>query len=147
MGAEANHLNQEGCDVDNGWLPGAEGSNKSYMLINGFDFSTCYSNDQFGGYGMDWFDAMQCCYYQGGYLAEPQDEAETTSTTRVAGSGCPELPGVMKTGMMENQTRMETKIVQLSTVRQAISGWTLSVTLLIMEFPTMLSVRGRYSEF
>ena len=39
--------------------------------------STCYSNDQFGGYGMDWFDAMQCCYYQGGYLAEPQNAEET----------------------------------------------------------------------
>ena len=41
--------------------------------------STCYSNDQFGGYGMDWFDAMQCCYYQKGYLAEPQNAEETTS--------------------------------------------------------------------
>ena len=25
-------------------------------------FSTCYSDT--GYYGMDWFDAMQCCYYQ-----------------------------------------------------------------------------------
>merc|ERR1712121_21457 len=75
--AKANHLNQEGCDVDMGWLQGAEGSNKCYMLIKGYDFSTCYSNDQFGGYGMDWFDAMQCCYYQGGYLAEPQNAEET----------------------------------------------------------------------
>merc|ERR1712168_672002 len=159
--AEANHLNQNGCDVDNGWLAGAAGSNKCYMLIKGYDYSTCYSNDQFGGYGMDWFDAMQCCYYQGGYLAEPQNEEETTSintylthggwggltsTTRVAGSGCLEPPGAMKTGTRENQTRMGTKTVQLLTVRQAIGGWTLSVTLLIMECPTMLSVRRRYSE-
>ena len=27
-----------------------------------FLFSTCYSDT--GYYGMDWFDAMQCCYYQ-----------------------------------------------------------------------------------
>ena len=43
-----------------------------------------------------------------------------TSTTKVAGSGCPEPPGVMKTGTRENQTRMGTKTVQLLTVRQAI---------------------------
>ena len=36
--ADANHLNQEGCDVDMGWLQGAEGSNKCYMLIKGYDF-------------------------------------------------------------------------------------------------------------
>ena len=27
-----------------------------------FFLSTCYSDT--GYYGMDWFDAMQCCYYQ-----------------------------------------------------------------------------------
>ena len=25
---------------------------------------------------MNWFDALQCCYYQQGYLAEPQNQAE-----------------------------------------------------------------------
>merc|ERR1712179_154028 len=30
-----------------------------------------------GGYGMDWFDAMQCCYFQNSYLAEPQNQEET----------------------------------------------------------------------
>merc|ERR1712128_257090 len=77
--ADANHHNSgqdDTCDPDLGWLPGADGG-KCYMLVKGFDYSTCYSNDQFGGYGMDWFDAMQCCYYQGGHLAEPQNEAET----------------------------------------------------------------------
>ena len=34
--------------------------------------STCYG----AGYGLDWFDAMQCCYYQNAYLAEPQNQAE-----------------------------------------------------------------------
>ena len=38
---------------------------------------TCYSSDPWGGYGMDWFDAMQCCYYQNSYLAEPTSAAET----------------------------------------------------------------------
>ena len=66
------------CDPDYGWLPGAEGTNKCYMLIKGFDASTCYSSDPWGGYGMDWFDAMQCCYYQNSYLAEPQTEAESS---------------------------------------------------------------------
>ena len=38
--AQANHANQtvkEVCDPDYGWLPGADGSNKCYMLIKGFD--------------------------------------------------------------------------------------------------------------
>ena len=47
------------------------------MLIKGFDSSTCYSSDPWGGYGMDWFDAMQCCYFQNSYLAEPQNQEET----------------------------------------------------------------------
>merc|ERR1712154_689237 len=78
--AQANHdsLNKEVCDPDYGWLPGADGTNKCYMLIKGFDSSTCYSSDPWGGYGMDWFDAMQCCYFQNSYLAEPQTEAETS---------------------------------------------------------------------
>ena len=25
--------------------------------------STCYSDGGVGGYGMSWFDAMECCYY------------------------------------------------------------------------------------
>ena len=25
---------------------------------------------------MDWFDAMQCCYFQNSYLAEPLSQAE-----------------------------------------------------------------------
>ena len=36
---------------------------------------TCYPSDQYY-YGMDWFDAMQCCYYQQAYLAEPTSEEE-----------------------------------------------------------------------
>merc|ERR1719312_1029629 len=110
---------------------------------------------------------MQCCYYQGGYLAEPQNAEETekintyltisnggtnrtpggleglTCTMRKAGSGCLALPGVMRTGTKENQTRMGMKTVQLLTARQATSGWTWSVTLPIMECLTMLSVRRR----
>ena len=38
---------------------------------------TCYAADPWGGYGMDWFDAMQCCYFQNSYLAEPQNQEET----------------------------------------------------------------------
>merc|ERR1712039_680205 len=69
--AQANHERaaQATCDPDYGWLPGAGGTNKCYMLIKGFDSSTCYSSDPWGGYGMDWFDAMQCCYFQNSYLA------------------------------------------------------------------------------
>merc|ERR1712045_12348 len=64
------------CDPDYGWLEGPEGSNKCYMLIKGFDSSTCYAADPWGGYGMDWFDAMQCCYFQNSYLAEPTSQEE-----------------------------------------------------------------------
>merc|ERR1712213_275960 len=77
--AEANHANgskADVCDPDYGWLPGAEGTNKCYMLIKGFDSASCYSSDPYGGYGMDWFDAMQCCYFQNSYLAEPLSQAE-----------------------------------------------------------------------
>merc|ERR1712080_574858 len=48
---------------------------KCYMLVKNLDFSTCYSSDV-TGYGMDWFDAMECCYYNGGYLAEPVSQEE-----------------------------------------------------------------------
>ena len=37
---------------------------------------TCYAADSWGGYGMDWFDAMQCCYFQNSYLAEPTSQEE-----------------------------------------------------------------------
>ena len=37
---------------------------------------TCYASDPWGGYGMDWFDAMQCCYFQNAYLAEPTSQEE-----------------------------------------------------------------------
>merc|ERR1719436_1907868 len=76
--AEANHQNgskQAVCDPDYGWLPGPDGSNKCYMLIKGFDSTTCYPSDQYY-YGMDWFDAMQCCYYQQAYLAEPTQNGD-----------------------------------------------------------------------
>merc|ERR1711971_977152 len=49
------------------------GSDKCYMLVKS-DASTCYSDT--GYYGMDWFDAMQCCYYQHGYVAEPLSQEE-----------------------------------------------------------------------
>jgi len=65
------------CDPDYGWLPGAEGSNKCYMMIRSFDTNNCHSGDEWG-YGMDFFDAMQCCYFQHGYLAEPLSEEENT---------------------------------------------------------------------
>ena len=31
--------------------------------INTMFLSTCYSDGGVGGYGMSWFDAMECCYY------------------------------------------------------------------------------------
>ena len=37
---------------------------------------SCYASDPWGGYGMDWFDAMQCCYFQNSYLAEPTSQEE-----------------------------------------------------------------------
>merc|ERR1712079_534048 len=149
--AQANHdrAAQATCDPDYGWLPGAEGTNKCYMLIKGFDSSTCYSSDPWGGYGMDWFDAMQCCYFQNSYLAEPQNQEETdkintylTISTRGAGAGCLELPGALRTGTRENQTRTATRTVEPSTPRlMASSGWTWSATLPITEFPITLFVR------
>merc|ERR1712211_151687 len=76
--AEANHNAKStlGCDPDYGWSDGAEGSGKRYMLIKNFDYSTCYSDGGVGGFGMSWFDAMECCYYNKGYLAEPQSADE-----------------------------------------------------------------------
>merc|ERR1712183_162777 len=119
-----------------------------------------------GGYGMDWFDAMQCCYFQNSYLAEPQTEAELTRstptspsppaatgptpggwepltcTTREAGSGCQETHGVMKTGTRGNQTRTVTRTAAPSTPRRTVSsGWTWSATLPTTEFLTTPSVR------
>merc|ERR1712154_318557 len=76
--AEANHAAKStlGCDPDYGWSDGADGTGKCYMLIKNFDYSTCYSDGGIGGYGMSWFDAMECCYYNKGYLAEPQSADE-----------------------------------------------------------------------
>merc|ERR1712020_304151 len=76
--AEANHNAKStlGCDPDYGWSDGAEGSGKCYMLIKNFDYTTCYSDGGVGGFGMSWFDAMECCYYNKGYLAEPQSADE-----------------------------------------------------------------------
>ena len=48
-----------------------------HLYCNCLLVRTCYAADPWGGYGMDWFDAMQCCYFQNSYLAEPQNEAET----------------------------------------------------------------------
>jgi len=75
--AVANHEAgpKAGCDIDYGWLPGVEGTNKCYMLVKAFDNNVCHSGDDWG-YGMSWFDAMQCCYFQHGYLAEPLNAEE-----------------------------------------------------------------------
>merc|ERR1711970_1580040 len=76
--ADKNHNGPDslaGCDPDYGWSDGADGSGKCYMLIKDYDYSTCYS-DGVGGYGLSWFNAMECCYYNKGYPAEPQNQAE-----------------------------------------------------------------------
>merc|ERR1712212_830499 len=76
--ADKNHHGPDslaGCDPDYGWSDGADGSGKCYMLIKDYDYSTCYS-DGVGGYGLSWFNAMECCYYNKGYPAEPQNQAE-----------------------------------------------------------------------
>merc|ERR1712223_1855003 len=95
--AEANHNAKStlGCDPDYGWSDGAEGSGKCYMLIKNFDYSTCYSDGGVGGYGMSWFDAMECCYYNKGYLAEPQsadEQAKIGATQSAGGPGYPPYP-------------------------------------------------------
>merc|ERR1712240_757844 len=43
-----------GCDPDFGWVDGADAYEQ----------------------GMSWFQAMECCYYNKGYLAEPQNIQE-----------------------------------------------------------------------
>merc|ERR1719308_788071 len=79
--AEANHNatpeQRASCDPDYGWLPGPEGSNKCYMFIkaNGYDGTCTGSGDYY--YGMTFFEGMECCYYQHGYLVEPSNEEET----------------------------------------------------------------------
>jgi len=77
--AEKNHNGPDtlaGCDPDYGWSDGADGSGKCYMIIKDYDYSTCYADSGVGGYGLSWFNAMECCYYNKGYPAEPQNEAE-----------------------------------------------------------------------
>ena len=44
--------------------------------LTNINVRTCYAADPWGGYGMDWFDAMQCCYFQNSYLAEPTSQEE-----------------------------------------------------------------------
>merc|ERR1712098_705618 len=70
-----NHFAPEplaGCDPDYGWSEGAPGTGKCYMLIKD-NTNFCYSAS---GYGLSWFDAFECCYYNKGYLAEPQSAEE-----------------------------------------------------------------------
>merc|ERR1712066_1024874 len=74
-----------GCDADYGWLPGVEGSGKCYMLVK--DYNQC------GGdfyYGMDWFDALACCYLQPTVetCRTPGGLEALTCTRRVFGHGC-----------------------------------------------------------
>ena len=89
--ALANHEAEDtlGCDPDYGWSDGADGSGKCYMLIKNYDYSTCSSGGS-GGYGMSWFDAMECCYFNKGYLAEPQsaeEQAKIVEYIQVADGG------------------------------------------------------------
>merc|ERR1712080_362600 len=64
-----------GCDPDYGWIDGLAGSNKCYMALTYADSTGCYNSGDWA-YGMTWFEAMQCCYFFGGYLAEVGSEEE-----------------------------------------------------------------------
>jgi len=63
-----------GCDPDYGWVNGADGSGKCYQIIKDVSFARC-GVDAYEQ-GMSWFQAMECCYYNKGYLAEPQNMQE-----------------------------------------------------------------------
>ena len=40
--------------------------------------------------GMSWFTAMECCYFNKGYLAEPQNEEEQAKIVEyITAGGCP----------------------------------------------------------
>jgi len=65
---------QAGCDPDFGWHNGADGSGKCYRLVKASDYTSCGTD--FYTDGMSWFNAMECCYWNKGYLAEPQNQAE-----------------------------------------------------------------------
>ena len=39
---------------------------------------------------MSWFTAMECCYFNKGYLAEPQNEEEQAKIVEyITAGGCP----------------------------------------------------------
>merc|ERR1711993_192817 len=63
-----------GCDPDFGWNDGADGSGKCYRVIKNADYTSC-GVDLYET-GMSWFTAMECCYFNKGYLAEPQSADE-----------------------------------------------------------------------
>merc|ERR1712200_370665 len=94
----------------------------------------------------------ECCYYNGGYLAEPQKTKEqakmenyivastgpdkqntwwlggTDMHAEEAGGGCLVTLGSSRTGMKENQTTRAARTALPSTVKLATGGWTWAVT-------------------
>merc|ERR1712189_72517 len=136
-----------GCDPDFGWVDGADGSGKCYQLIKDVTFARC-GVDAYEQ-GMSWFQAMECCYYNKGYLAEPQNIQENdkimeyikvadgmdggltaywlgqmifTEKESLSTQVVNLLPS--QTGWMENpMIQPERKIVSLSTVQSNTSGW------------------------
>ena len=85
-------MTTSGCDPDNGWIPGVDGT-KCYMVLRvggmegvmeslvlylsqDYDFSNCFYNSGDYYYGMTWFEAMSCCYANHGYPAELVSQEE-----------------------------------------------------------------------
>ena len=94
-----------GCGPDFGWNDGADGSGKCYRVIKNADYTSGLLFNIHAGYalqcvyrscgvdlyetGMSWFTAMECCYFNKGYLAEPQNEDEQAKIVEyITAGGC-----------------------------------------------------------
>merc|ERR1712025_1511773 len=85
------------CDPDYGWINGPDGTNKCYYILRdteinncGLDYGNCYAEcydttccydytcSGGGGYygTVNWYEAMQCCVQNYGFLAQPSSQDE-----------------------------------------------------------------------
>merc|ERR1712215_666430 len=64
------------CDPDYGWINGPDGTNKCYMVLRDSAYAACFGCG--GSYynSFNWFEAMQCCVANHGYLVQPSSQEE-----------------------------------------------------------------------
>merc|ERR1712203_1208456 len=132
-----------------------------------YDINCCYDYSCSGGsyyYSLNWYEAMQCCNQNYGFLAQPASQStpssrlackhlmgttptatgweESISSLRECGSGLAATPGTSPHGTRGNQTTWTTRTVSLSVGRTGTTGWTSSARPGTTWAPcTMLSVK------